>query len=150
MRKYILYSLLLISGFLQAQDSLPVKSSRKHIEEGTINIYGDSAIGKAVKTHISLNKKRCPNLVKGYRVQIHSSSGAGSREKASADKIKFLSLFPDITTHSIWDQPNNKVRVGDCRTKFEAEQLKKLIMVNFPNSFVVPDYIETYYIKDCD
>ncbi len=82
-------------------------------------------------------------------MQISSANGADARTKTSADRMKFLALFPDVNTHELWEAPSSTVRVGDCRTKFEAEQLKKQVQANFPFCFVVPDYIDTYYIQSC-
>jgi hypothetical protein len=144
---FIFITLLSINAFSQDTSASVIKT--KQNLDGEIIFHGDSAINGAIRSHIAINKKKCPQLIKGYRVQISSSNGADARAKTSADKIKFLSLFPDVNAHDLWEAPSYKVRVGDCRTKFEAEQLKKLIQVNFPFCFVVPDYIDTYYIPNC-
>jgi hypothetical protein len=124
-------------------------SSSIFAQKGNVTFHGDSLINSAIHSHIAINKKKCPQLIKGYRVQISSANGADARTKTSADRMKFLALFPDVNTHELWEAPSYKVRVGDCRTKFEAEQLKKQVQANFPFCFVVPDYIDTYYIQSC-
>ncbi len=124
-------------------------SSNIFAQEGSVTFHGDSLINSAIRSHVAINKKNCPQLIKGYRVQISSANGADARLKTSADRMKFLALFSDVHAHELWEAPSYKVRVGDCRTKFEAEQLKKQVQANFPFCFVVPDYIDTHYIKDC-
>lgn len=146
MKHTFLVFLIFSSALLFAQDS-----SSAHLKTGAgeLTFHGDSAVNGAIRTHVAINKKKCPQLVKGYRVQISSANGADARAKTSADKVKFLALFPDVAAHDLWEAPSYKVRVGDCRTKFEAEQLKKLIQTSFPFCFVVPDYIDTDYITNC-
>lgn len=138
-----LFAVLLMS--LNAQDSLNTKT----IKAGELTFHGDSALNSAIRSHVAINKKKCPNNVKGYRIHISSASGADARSQISADRVRFLSLFPDIAVHEQWEAPSYRIRVGDCRTKFEAEQLKKLIQASFPYCYVVPDYIDSYYITNC-
>ena len=133
--------------FAQDSSSATIKSDSK--TGGELTFHGDSAVNGAIRSHVAINKKKCPQLIKGYRVHISSANGADARAKTSADKVKFLALFPDVAAHDLWEAPSYKVRVGDCRTKFEAEQLKKLIQASFPFCFVVPDYIDTDYITNC-
>ena len=94
--------------------------------------------------------KNCPNLVKGFRVQIYSCSGANCQEKAEKNYNQFLIAYPHIATYMIWDAPSHKVRVGNCRNRFEAEAIKEEIKEDFPFIFIVVDFIETPFIKDCD
>ncbi|MFM7023483.1 MAG: SPOR domain-containing protein [Flavobacteriales bacterium] len=149
MTKILSLLLLLTTSFAFAQEDEKGTDSGNQQKSGDVVIYGDEQVNELLKKHVSINKKKCPHLVKGYRVQIFSAAGTGSREKASHDQIRFLSNYPDIRAYNIWEQPNWKVRVGNCRTKFEAEKLKKEIQANFPNCFVVVDYIDTIYLEDC-
>ncbi len=145
MTKILSFLFLISSTLLFAQDSTNTTFSKN----GDVVIYGDEHVNDLLKKHVAINKKKCPHLVKGYRVQIYSSAGNGSREKATQDQIRFLSNYSSVNAYSIWEQPNWKVRVGDCRTRFEAEKLKKEIQANFPNCFVVVDYIDTVYLEEC-
>ena len=143
-RTYFIF-FLLISIATFAQDSTGVIQKK----QGELIIYGGDNANELLAKHVAINKKKCPQLVKGYRVQIYSSAGNGSRENATHDQIRFLSTYSNINAYSVWEQPNWKVRVGDCRTRFEAEKLKKEIQASFPNCFVVVDYIDTVYLEDC-
>ena len=95
------------------------------------------------------NINNCPKLVKGFRVQIYSCSGANCQVKAEKNYNQFLIAYPHIATYMIWDAPSHKVRVGNCRNRFEAEAIKEAIKEDFPFIFIVPDFIETPFIKDC-
>ncbi len=148
MTKVLSLLFLIISFNSNAQEAEKINNSENG-KKGDVVIYGDEHVTELLKKHVAINKKKGPHLIKGYRVQIYSSAGNGSREKATHDQIRFLSTYSSINAYSIWEQPNWKVRVGDCRTRFEAEKLKKEIQVNFPNCFVVVDYIDTVYLEEC-
>lgn len=98
---------------------------------------------------LDLTKKNCPNTVKGYRVQIFSCSGADCQEKAEQFYNQFVVAFPDIPAYRLWDPPSLKVRVGNCRNRFEAEAIKNQIKEDFPFLFIVSDFIESPYQVDC-
>lgn len=80
--------------------------------------------------------------MKGYRVQLFSGSGNEARQKANQLRSEFLQLYPELSAHLVFQQPNFKVRIGDLRTELEAIRLKKEIEFDFPNGFVVRDMID--------
>lgn len=76
--------------------------------------------------------------LKGYRVQLFSGN---KKQPAKTVKGKFISLYPDVKAHEIYQQPYFKIRVGDFRTKLEASKFKKEIAEHFPNAYIVKDNI---------
>ena len=80
--------------------------------------------------------------IKGYTVLLFSGSGANSKLNARNMLIKFESQFPSCETHLAWKSPNYEVRVGNFRTKLEAERLLQIIKTNFPTAFVKTAMIE--------
>ena len=48
----------------------------------------------------------------------------------------------------MWQAPTIKVRVGDCRTRFEAKKIKNEIKADFPYVYIVPNHIESQYKID--
>ncbi len=145
MRILIFLICFISANIANAQDAEASKDNKG----GDVLVYGDDQVNELLKQHVAINKKKCPHLVKGYRVQIYSSAGNGSRENATRDQIRFLANYSSVNAYSMYEQPNWKVRVGDCRSRFEAEKLKKEIQVNFPNCFVVVDFIDTAYLDNC-
>lgn len=129
-----------------AIDTVPSIDS---IIEGELLISADTRLNEMIQKQKQINEKNCPNLVKGYRVQIYSANGAGSNQKAREIRTKFLTIFPEIPAYQNFDQTDFKVRVGNCRSKLEAERIKKEINQEFPGCFIVPDFIETEVTKDC-
>tara|TARA_R110002050_G_scaffold87066_3_gene184632 strand:- start:22073 stop:22621 length:549 start_codon:yes stop_codon:yes gene_type:complete len=85
--------------------------------------------------------KKAP-LIPGYTILIFSTSGANSKLNARNKQISFNQKFPETTTHLAWKSPNYEVRVGDFRTKLEAEKLLQEIKSDFPSAFVRKDKIE--------
>lgn len=78
------------------------------------------------------------HVQKGYRVQIF----LGDRATAESTKRAFLQKNPDIPAYLSWLAPNFRLRVGDLRTRLEAEHLLRDMKVLYPGSYIVPDEIE--------
>jgi hypothetical protein len=77
------------------------------------------------------------HLQNGYRVQIF----LGDRKTAEETKRTFLQKNPDIPAYLSWLAPNFRLRVGDLRTRLEAEHLLNELKVAYPGSYIVPDEI---------
>ena len=110
--------------------------------------HEDSRIDSLLAKQVRINNAR-PEM-KGYRVQLFSGSGNEARQQANILRSEFLQLYPDISAHLVFQQPNFKVRIGDLRTEIEALRLKKEIEYDFPNGFVVRDMIELPKIPERD
>lgn len=75
---------------------------------------------------------------KGFRVQIV----LGDRKTAEDTKRAFLQKNPDVPAYMSWLAPNWRLRVGDFRTRLEAERLLRDLKLIYPGSYIVPDEIE--------
>ncbi len=84
----------------------------------------------------------------GYRIQLFFESGRMARENAYEAKAKFLSSFQGISAYVDYQAPFFKVRVGDFRTKREAQILYKKLRRQFPDAYITP--IETIYLPAID
>ena len=94
-----------------------------------------------------LTRNKTASGIRGYRIRIYSESGVGAKEEQQRQKARFLTLFPDIDAYYRYDEPYFKIYVGDCRTRSEALKLVDRIKREFPNTFIVEDYI---YPKEAD
>lgn len=121
-------------------DSVSVDSLR---HPGVLKVTGDQRLRALIDKYIEINQDDCPNIIEGYRVQVFSTSGTGSSQKAREARTKFLTFYPSLKAYTDYEAPNFRVRVGDFRTKLEAEKIKKMISQEFPSCFIVPDYIVT-------
>ncbi len=106
---------------------------------GKVEVIGDSRISSLIEKH----KTACSReKIIGWRVQIFFDSGNNSKNKAYSKKGAFSAKYPDIGSYLSFQSPNYKVRVGDFRTRMDAEGFKKMLLTDHPDSFVVRDEIK--------
>ena len=128
----LIFILLLLVSNLYAALGQEIKADTSNIK-----IIQDSRIKDLLLKKTEINEKTGGKF-SGFRVQIHFGS---DRDKSKEVRSKFLEKYPDSATYEIYQQPNFKVRVGDFRTKLEAQHFLKDISFDFPNSFIVADDI---------
>lgn len=101
-----------------------------------VEIISDPVLDSIITATAEVNKENA--YIQGYRIQIHF----GSERKSALDaKTKFLQLFPETEAYLIYQQPYFKVRVGDYRTRYEAQATYKKLISEFEKMFIVPDRI---------
>jgi len=93
-----------------------------------------------------IEKHRQYNLsnpgVDGFRVQIFFDSGNNSKKAAQTAREKFMEVYPEVIAYLTFNSPYYRVRVGDFRTKLEAEGFLFQLTTAYPNAFTVPDRIQ--------
>ena len=77
----------------------------------------------------------------GFRVQIYSGS---NRSDAYAEQARFKSLYKGIDTYLSYEEPNYRVKVGDFRSRSEAQDLMQGLRKQFNNVFVFTEEIYVY------
>ncbi len=127
MRKFFLVFcfLLTFSSFAKAQ-------------KGNVVITESPLISTLVEKHKYINEK---HKIIGWRVQIFFDSGNNSKSHAYSKKGVFMAMYPDMSVYLMFQSPYYKVRVGDFRTRIDAEGFKQKIVGEFPDAFVVKDEI---------
>ncbi|MEM9053254.1 MAG: SPOR domain-containing protein [Bacteroidota bacterium] len=113
-------------AYVDYRDSVRVK-------KGEINITQDERIEELDEL-----RKKYPGTLNGYRVQIFF----GKRELAIEQKAEFVESNPDVPTYISFLAPNFRLRVGDFRSRIEAEKLKSQIEKEYPGCYIVKDQIE--------
>lgn len=79
------------------------------------------------------------NTVPGFRVQILTTQNLSD---AIGVKAKADSLLPGYNIYIVYDSPYYKVRVGDFRARYEANQAVPFISSHgFPSAWLVPDNV---------
>ena len=69
----------------------------------------------------------------GYRVQIYSDNNARTAKNQARVRERAISQsFPELSTYVMFDSPYWRLRVGDCRTREEAEELSVELQKAFP------------------
>lgn len=100
---------------------------------GQITVTIDPRIDATVTRYTELKHPQ-----RGYRVQIF----LGDRKTAEDHKRTFLQKYPDVPAYMSFLAPNFRLRVGDLRTRLEAERLLRDLKTLYPGSYIVPDEIE--------
>jgi hypothetical protein len=102
-------------------------------------IIQDSRVDELVKKHIQINQVL--NTMDGFRIQIFSDSGTSSKNKAQAAQEEFQAGFPGMRAYLTFKSPNYKVRIGDFRTKLDAQRFLIELTADYPNAFIIADQI---------
>jgi hypothetical protein len=95
-------------------------------EQGTVGNQEDSLVVES-------------ELAQGFRVQIFATANI---DDANAMKMAAAEREPEDSIYVVFDPPLYKVRLGDFRTRIEANQkLASLVDMGFPDAWVVSDRI---------
>ena len=106
--------------------------------KGKVEVIKDPRIDTLAARRAELNRTLGVETVSGFRVQIFTGT---NRKDAYSAQAKFQDEFPDIRTYVIYSDPNFKVRVGDFRTKADAEKLEDDLKKWFNGMFIIQDKI---------
>ncbi|RYD73199.1 MAG: SPOR domain-containing protein [Sphingobacteriales bacterium] len=74
----------------------------------------------------------------GYRVQVFYGS---DRRELFNQQARFRSSYPKINTYIVYKEPNYYLRVGDFRTRLEAQRLMSELRATFPTLFIFREKI---------
>jgi hypothetical protein len=126
----ILFSFILIH--LHAQSDTP-----------SVVVYKDPRIDLLVKKQIDINEETTREnrrTASGYRILVVNSN---DRKKVFAAKAKIYQLYPELKPYLLYQAPFYKLKVGNFRTKQEAEDYLTELSRDFPTGlFIVRDIIE--------
>jgi hypothetical protein len=92
-----------------------------------------------VRKHIQINQNR--KGMDGYRIQIFFDSGNNSKTKAQSIYEGFKAKYPDVRAYLSFKSPNYKVRVGDFRSRLDAQRFLNDINNEYPNAWIIADQI---------
>ena len=148
MRNALLHLLYLALGAqLFAQDAPPVRTFQPYTAapQGVqttpgLSVQADSLTiseGPGIERTMA-RFSEVKHVQNGFRVQIF----LGDRKSAEETKRTFLQSNPDTPAYLSWLAPNFRLRVGDLRTRLEAEHLLRDLKVSYPGSYIVADEIE--------
>jgi hypothetical protein len=97
----------------------------------------DSLIGNYLVGGKNTNISEAPYST-GYRVQIF---GGSDRKGAFDAQAKFQDKYPGMRTYLSYLDPNFKVRIGDFRSRFEAEKMLQELRSAFTGLFIIREKI---------
>jgi SPOR domain len=109
----------------------------------SIVIHKDPRIDLLVKKQAQINEETTRDArrnIAGFRIQVINTS---DRNAAIAAKTKIYQLFPELKAYLLYQSPYFRLRVGNFRDKDEAEDYRRALSKEFPNSvFLVRDIVE--------
>jgi len=115
------------------------------LSKGVVTLHQDEKI-KALVYRKKENdmKNKTFATASGFRVQVFSSNESRTG-KANAYKTeeKIKERFPEMNVYVSYLSPFWKVRVGDCSSNAEAQELRNQLKKEFPEL-----QQETYIVKD--
>ncbi len=111
----------------------------QNIDKNSTVIINDARIDSLLQLHIEYNRKY-PTF-QGYRVQILKVSGNDALETIEKSKTDFLEKHENTPVYLTFNEPYYRVRVGDFRTRLDAERFLKKIGKEYPGAWVIQDEI---------
>ena len=139
----LLFVMAFITGFSATREPI-TKIDKSNAADSLmiwdkLNIQSDPKIIELLKQEVALSKKN--GTISGFRLQIYFGSGEKAHTEAIKIKTDFLSSNPNIKTYLLYKSPDFIVRIGNFRTKSEALKMRKTLLSQFPNAFIVADEI---------
>lgn len=108
-------------------------------KQGEVIIYADPVIDSLLQLHIAYNDAF--PVMPGYRIQIFFESGNQALDHAEEVKNKFTEKYNGTLAYLQFGAPYYRVRVGDFRTRLDAEKFLSKINRRYPNAWIIKDEI---------
>jgi len=114
---------------------------------GVVTVIKDPMIDSLIAKRLELNSKTVTSGVakpvvavsqRGYRVQVFYGS---DRRELFRQQARFKSLYPTYNAYVTYKEPNYYLRVGDFRTRLEAQHLMNELRPVFPTLFIFNEKI---------
>jgi len=108
-------------------------------KKGKVTIHQDPRVNN-ITEFIGRNRESINgSKIDGYRIQIFF---AESRTTAQSQKASFINSHGEHKAYLEYLAPNYRVRVGNFRTRLEAEALKQELISVYPTCIIISDKIE--------
>lgn len=110
-------------------------------EKGKVIFIKDPLIDSLIARRLELSRSGLAGnavTTSGFRVQILSSL---DRQAIYTEQSKFKSRYPKINTYISYTQPNYRLRVGDFRTRLEAEKFMDELRKYYTSMFIFSEMI---------
>ncbi len=118
-------------------------------DTGQVVVRKDPRIALLVKKQAQINEETTRSSrrnVPGYRIQIVNTT---DRNSALDAKTRAYQLYPDLKAYLLYQSPYYRIRVGNFKTKDEADDYIKELSRSFGSSiYIVRDVIEIKLDQD--
>jgi SPOR domain len=114
----------------------------------SVVVYKDPRLDLLVKKQIDINEETTRDnrrTASGYRILVINSN---DRKKVFAAKAKIYQLYPELKPYLLYQAPFYKLKVGNFKTRQEAEDFLSELSRDFPSGlFIVRDIIEVKPVR---
>ena len=117
-------------------------------KDGYVIVEQDQRIEQLIQKQKDIHS--ADNTIDGFRIQIFMESGNDAVELANVAMEEFKSKYPDIPIYLVFGQPYYRLRVGNFRTRLEAEKAFQILSKDYKKAFVTSDRIQLPYNMFCD
>lgn len=124
MRTIVCIAILLITSTL-AQGQNP--GERSYVTQ-------DEKVDQLIKTWRHENRT---TGMTGFKIQIYSAAGNRSKLLTEREEASFNASYPGVSSEIKWEEPYYKLRVGDFRSRLEAEKFLREVSPMYNSSFIV-------------
>jgi cell division protein FtsN len=107
-------------------------------QTGEVQVIKDNRIDALVDKQSKVTPPDIKPQIDGFRVQVFFDS---DKSKINAARSQVIAKFPKTDTYITYNAPNFILKVGDFRTRLEAERVKAKLEAEFPTSFIVTEKI---------
>ncbi len=107
-------------------------------QTGDIQVIKDPRIDGLVSKQSKVTPPDIRPQIDGFRVQVFFDS---DKSKVNAARSQVIAKFPKTDTYVTSNMPNFVLKVGDFRTRMEAERVKAELEAEFPTSFIVAEKV---------
>ena len=120
-------------------------------DTSSVVVHKDPRIDLLLKKQGEVNaaiRKANARTARGYRLLVINTN---KRDDAIAAKTKVYTNFPELKAYLVYQSPYFKLKVGNFKTREEAQQYQKTLGYYFPKGvFIMADTIEITPEKDLE
>jgi len=115
-------------------------------QKGEVTVIKDPQIDSLIAKRLEVYKtggdvvKSNKPIVSGYGYRVQIFYGSDRREVFN-QQARFKGSYPKLNTYIVYKEPNYYVRVGDFRTRLEAQRLINELRPTFPTLFIFREKI---------
>lgn len=115
-----------------------LSSGLAYCQTGHVEIIKDNRINALISKQSKVIPPEVRPQIDGYRVQVFFDS---EKSNVLDAKGRIVSRFSKLDTYISYNAPNYFLKVGDFRTRLEAERIKSKLEAEFPTSFIISEKV---------
>lgn len=120
--------------------TLVIAQSNDDSDTGTVHITVDKRMDLLTNTPPPVAEKKVnkSQIVKGYRIQVYYGT---SRQEAADAKMMFMKKYPRIRSYLTYSNPQYRLKVGDFKSRAEADAFADGLQGMFKSFMIVNENI---------